>query len=384
MKSSQSPKEFDQNNRDVTSITGYVIKKNSSRGAKHGPSERQSCVTKLKRCCKKLVKKSTEAIHRHLHDGTTTTSSDFRCHSLGGSSSIWDRVASLWNSTLWTLTLNQEGSQQPLHQRPDFAQAKRECKRLDDEHLAKTQEEYRTIPRNQQIRQRKRQHLKATRNMTTWLTLKQIGGSTNVRGETCRQLRQDRGPTCTQLRRCRQRGTKPIGRRAISAFFKPWWLVKIVWVRTSFGCLEKKPPANRRAVTARTELHSMITFHHAWLQWKKQYGSIWCMISPVLTADDAVMSRIVTSRWIRENQEISSSWCCSPTQTRRTGILFQTVIACARCYPGHAVVACLLISETRGDTAAQKSGLGHSNGSEFRGLCEWTIQRMSSTCVRLQ
>ena len=67
--------------------------------------------------------------------------------------------------------------------------------------------------------------------------------------------------------------------------------MKIFWVRTSFGCLEKKPPANRRAVTARTELHSMITFHHAWLQWKKQYGSIWCMISPVLTADDAVMSR---------------------------------------------------------------------------------------------
>ena len=40
MKSSQSPTEFDQNNRDVTSILGYVIK-NSSRGAKHGPSERQ-------------------------------------------------------------------------------------------------------------------------------------------------------------------------------------------------------------------------------------------------------------------------------------------------------------------------------------------------------
>ena len=178
-----------------------------------------------------------------------------------------------------------------LHQRPDFAQAKRECKKLDDEHLAKTQEEYTTIPRNQQIRQRKRQQLKATKNMTTSLALKQIGGSTKVRGETCRQLRQDRGPTCTQLRRCRQRGTKPIGRRAISAFFKPWRLVKIFWVRTSFGCLEKKPPANRRAVTARTELHSMITFHHAWLQWKKQYGSIWCMISSVLTADDAVMSR---------------------------------------------------------------------------------------------
>ena len=40
-------------------------------------------------------------------------------------------------------------------QRSDFAQAKRECKRLHDEHLARTQEEHRTIPLNQQIRQRK-------------------------------------------------------------------------------------------------------------------------------------------------------------------------------------------------------------------------------------
>ena len=76
MKSSRSPTEFDQNNHDVTSIPGYVIKE-----------------------------------------------------------------------------------QQPLNQRPDFAQAKRECKRLHDEHLARTQEEYRTIPRSQQIIQRKGQQV---------------------------------------------------------------------------------------------------------------------------------------------------------------------------------------------------------------------------------
>ena len=43
----------------------------------------------------------------------------------------------------WILTLNAEGPQQPLNQRPDFAQAKRECKRLHDEHLAKTQQNHR-------------------------------------------------------------------------------------------------------------------------------------------------------------------------------------------------------------------------------------------------
>ena len=37
---------------------------------------------------KKLVKKSTEAIHLYLHDGTTATSTEIRCHSLGGPSRI--------------------------------------------------------------------------------------------------------------------------------------------------------------------------------------------------------------------------------------------------------------------------------------------------------
>ena len=32
------------------------------------------------------------------------------------------------------------------------------------------------------------------------------------------------------------------------------------------------------------------------------FGSIWCMISPLLTTDDAVMLRKVTSRWIEENK----------------------------------------------------------------------------------
>ena len=41
MKSTRGPTEFEENNRDVTSIPGYVIEKNHSRGAKHGASERQ-------------------------------------------------------------------------------------------------------------------------------------------------------------------------------------------------------------------------------------------------------------------------------------------------------------------------------------------------------
>ena len=45
---------------------------------------------------------------------------------------------------------------------PSFAQAKREYKRLHDEHLARTQQEYRHIPRSQQVRQRKEQQFEGS------------------------------------------------------------------------------------------------------------------------------------------------------------------------------------------------------------------------------
>ena len=68
------------------------------------------------------------------------------------------RAERIQNSKYWILTINEEGgTQQSLNQRPDFAQAKRESKRLHDEHLARTQEEYRAILRSQQVRQRKEQ-----------------------------------------------------------------------------------------------------------------------------------------------------------------------------------------------------------------------------------
>ena len=68
-------------------------------------------------------------------------------------SHVATKAERIQDSTHWILTLNQDGAQQPLNRRPDFAQAKRECKRLHDEHMAKTQQDYRTIPRNQRVRQ---------------------------------------------------------------------------------------------------------------------------------------------------------------------------------------------------------------------------------------
>ena len=115
-------------------------------------------------------------------------------------------------------------------------------------------------------------HSRASKNTTTRLTLKQNGGSTKCCGETCRQFRQGRGVTCRQLRRRRQIGTEPIGRRAIGLlsilqarticeFFPELGQVSVDWRKTS-----RQPTGGVNSTptnTARTELHSMITFHNA-------------------------------------------------------------------------------------------------------------------------
>ena len=76
---------------------------------------------------------------------------------LDNHSFVATRAESIRNSEHWILKLNQDGAHQPLNQRPDFAQPKREGKILHDEYMARTQQEYRIIPRSQQARQRQEQ-----------------------------------------------------------------------------------------------------------------------------------------------------------------------------------------------------------------------------------
>ena len=108
------------------------------------------CITRLKKCYIKRVK-------RNMEGGPSRTS----CFSTEMPWKIIHSSQQMLRETetqnIGFFNMNQDGAQQPLNQRPDFAQAKRECKRLPDEHLARTQEEYRTTPRSQQARQRKGQ-----------------------------------------------------------------------------------------------------------------------------------------------------------------------------------------------------------------------------------
>ena len=160
LKSSQRPKEFERNNNDVSSILAMLLRRIAVAVPNMDLLNDKECTTRQKRCCKKLVKKSTQTIHPYLHDGTTTTNTEIRCPSLDGLSRTSCCLTSLpWRIIhtsrqklrqfeirhIGILTLNQERAQQPLHQRPDFAHAKRECKRFHDEHMAKTQQDERTI-----------------------------------------------------------------------------------------------------------------------------------------------------------------------------------------------------------------------------------------------
>ena len=170
MTSSRSPTEFDQNNRDVTSILGYVIKKKQQSWSQ----ARTFWTTKDVLPGEADADKGTSEKGRTPPNDTFTMVRDEEYRK--SLSAIWweehhvmlyDRIAEekhiyvatrggrTQNSKHWILTINVEGPQQLLNQRPDCAQAKRECKRLHDQYVAKTQQEYRTNPRDQQVRHRK-------------------------------------------------------------------------------------------------------------------------------------------------------------------------------------------------------------------------------------
>ena len=100
--------------------------------------------TRPGKCCIKRVKRNMDSNHSFLRDGSATLM-------------VATRAERIRHSEHWILKLNQDGPRQPLIQRPDFAQAKRECNTLHDEYMARTQQEYRTIPWSQQVRQRKEQ-----------------------------------------------------------------------------------------------------------------------------------------------------------------------------------------------------------------------------------
>ena len=116
----------------------------------------------------------------------------------------------------WILTASSEGGTQlPLNQQPDFAQAKRECKRLHDEHLTRTNKNTEIFLAVTKEDSEKGNNFEGYEDFAYvvdpnkgWRFYRQSRGN-------CRHLRQARRPTCKQLRHRHRRGTKPSGRRTI-------------------------------------------------------------------------------------------------------------------------------------------------------------------------
>ena len=243
--STQSPTEFDQNNRDVTSIPPWMRDQEKQQPSTELMKDKR-CTTRRNRCLRKQDKKSTGAIPQVFDDGTPMQTTGSRFFDVGWREFhiiLYDRISlekHIYKATRaeriqiannWILTANSEGGPQPpLNQRPDFAQAKRECRRLHDEHLTRTQQKYRDIPRSQQIRQRKRATISRPRR--PWLRrwpehrLEVLQTVAEKPADICVKLA---GQPASSFVIVVNLGPNPVEDEQLrfSAFFKSWQLVKV-------------------------------------------------------------------------------------------------------------------------------------------------------------
>ena len=171
LKYKRSPTTTQKANCDCTSIPDFVIKKNSTRGAKHGQSQRQIMFFKAK----EMLKKARQA----KHGGHPTILSrwyaeeSYRCslaeHNIGEREVIlYDRIAlerydytatraeRLQKAKHWVLRLNADGPKKTLRQRSEFVGALKHSLKMQDAHLAETKQTM--IPIHPQHQQRQRQN----------------------------------------------------------------------------------------------------------------------------------------------------------------------------------------------------------------------------------
>ena len=145
LKYSRSPTTLQKTNRDSTSILGFAIEKNSSRGPKHSASERQIMFK-----AKEMLKKARQS----EHDGHPSILSRWYAqegyrrslaeHNIGEKEvMLFDRIAferhdfsstraeRPQNAKHWVLRLNVDGRQKRLRQRQEFADASKQCRKND-------------------------------------------------------------------------------------------------------------------------------------------------------------------------------------------------------------------------------------------------------------
>ena len=147
LKYSRSLATLQKTNCDFTSIPGFVIKKNSSRGRKHGASERQVMFNKANQLHKK-ARQSKHGNHPTIlsrwyeQEGYRKSLAE---HSIGEKEvMLFERIVlakhdytatkaeRLQNAKHWILRLNGDAPRKPLRQRPEFAVALKQCLKMQD------------------------------------------------------------------------------------------------------------------------------------------------------------------------------------------------------------------------------------------------------------
>ena len=179
LKYKRSPTITQQANCDFSSIPGFVSKKHSSRGPKHDASERQLMLFKAK----EMLKKARQSKHGghptilarwYAQEGNRRSLAE---HNIGEKEiTLYDRIAlerrehtatraePFQSVKHWVLRLNADGPQKPLRQRPVFADALKQCLKMQDAHLAETQQSLRPIRPEHQQRQRPGQQFEEGEN----------------------------------------------------------------------------------------------------------------------------------------------------------------------------------------------------------------------------
>ena len=168
MQPSEGNRQLNKDRYDALSIPGYVIKKNPTHGARHGPSMRECMYSKAHDMLRKARKHKSGGhetiLERWNNDGKYRKSlSDVGSPEEGiiqyyeialeDYSNTATREERSLHENSWKLSSNAEGANGPLNQRDDFKDGQETCKRLYHEHTAITGCGYTPIPPQQQVRQ---------------------------------------------------------------------------------------------------------------------------------------------------------------------------------------------------------------------------------------
>ena len=153
---SERNRQLNKERFDVLSIPNYLIKKNPSHGARHGPTERHRIYHKAHNMLRKAHKRSTTP---YWKDSRTILYTCIAYDEIAKAdhTHVATKGERSRHENSWGLILNAEGANGPLDQRDDYTEAKKTCNKLYKEYAATAGCGNTTIHHQEQVRQRPNQ-----------------------------------------------------------------------------------------------------------------------------------------------------------------------------------------------------------------------------------